>query len=104
MSKTEVLPVGLYGYETQTLTLRKEGKLRVLKRVIGPNKDDIVGDWRKLRNNEFRSVCSCSDAGLARMITSRRMRWAGHVVRSALKSNVNGLLCRRKEITRNTKM
>jgi hypothetical protein len=50
---------------------------RVLRRIFGPKGDDVTGDWRKLHNDEFRNLYSSS--GIIRMITSWRMRWAGHV-------------------------
>ena len=49
--RTIILPVVLYGYETWSLTLRKERKLRVfenkvLRRIFGPRRDEVTGDWR----------------------------------------------------------
>jgi hypothetical protein len=50
---------------------------RVLRRIFGPKRDDVIGGWRKLHNEEFHNLfCSSS---IIRMIKSRRMRWAGHV-------------------------
>ena len=48
--RTIILPIVLYGYETWSLTLREERKLRVfenmvLKRIFGP-RDEVTGDWR----------------------------------------------------------
>jgi len=48
-----ILPVVLYGCETWSLTLREKRRLRVfenrvLKRVFGPKRDDVTGEWRKL--------------------------------------------------------
>ena len=53
-----ILPVFLYGCETWSLTLRKERRLRVfenrvLRRVFGPKRDDVTGEWRKLHNEEL---------------------------------------------------
>jgi hypothetical protein len=50
-----VLPVVLYGCETWSLTLRKEQRLRefenrVLRRIFGPKRDEVTGEWRKLHN------------------------------------------------------
>jgi hypothetical protein len=47
----------LYGSETWSLTLREEHRLRVfenrvLRRIFGPKRDDVMGDWRKLHNEE----------------------------------------------------
>ena len=52
--RTITLPVVLYGCETWSLTLRKGRRLRVLKyrvlrRIFGPRRDGVTGDWRKLR-------------------------------------------------------
>jgi hypothetical protein len=56
-----ILPVVLYGCETWSLTLREEGRLRVfentvLRRVFGPKRDDLTGEWRKLHNEELRDL------------------------------------------------
>jgi hypothetical protein len=74
----------LYGCETWSLTLREEHRLRVfenevLRRIFGPKKDEGTGGWRKLHNVELRDLYS--SPSISRIIKSRRMRWAGHVVR-----------------------
>jgi hypothetical protein len=51
--KSIILPVVLYGRETWYLTLREEHRLRVfenrvLRRIFGPKRDEVTGDWRKL--------------------------------------------------------
>jgi len=79
-----ILPVVLYGCETWSLTLREERKLmmfedRVLRRIFGPKRDELTGEWRKLHNVELNDLYSSPNT--VRMITSRRMRWAGHVAR-----------------------
>ena len=56
--RTIIFPVVLYGCETWSLTLREEHRLsvfenRVLRRVFGPKRDEITGEWRKLRNEEL---------------------------------------------------
>jgi hypothetical protein len=53
--KTIILPVVLYGCETWSLTLREEHRLRVfenrvLRRILGPKRDEVTGEWRKLHN------------------------------------------------------
>jgi hypothetical protein len=82
--KTTILPVILYGCETWSLTLREEHRLkvfenRVLRRVFGPKRDEVMGEWRKLHNEELHSLYSSPD--IIRQVKSRRMRWAGHVAR-----------------------
>jgi hypothetical protein len=56
--KTIILPVVLYGRETWSLTLRDEHRLRVfenrvLRRIFGPKRDEVTGEWRKLHNEEL---------------------------------------------------
>ena len=52
---------------------------RVLRRIFGPKRDGVTGQWRKLHNEELNDLyCSAS---IVRVIKSRRMRWAGHVER-----------------------
>jgi hypothetical protein len=76
--------VVLYGYETWSLTLREEHRLRVfenrvLKRIFGPKRDEVTRDWRKMHNEELHNLYP--SPSIMRMIKSRRMRWAGHVAR-----------------------
>jgi hypothetical protein len=52
---------------------------RVLRRIFGPKRDEVTGDWRKLQNVELYNLYSSPN--LIKMIKSRRMRWAGHVAR-----------------------
>jgi hypothetical protein len=52
---------------------------RVLRRIFGPKRDEVPGDWRKLHNEELHNLHSSPD--IIRQIKSRRMRWAGHVAR-----------------------
>ena len=74
----------LYGCETWSLTLRKERRLRVfenrvLRKVFGPTRDEVTGEWRKVHNEELNDLYSLPN--IVRVVKSRRMRWAGHVVR-----------------------
>jgi PAS domain-containing protein len=52
---------------------------RVLRRIFGPRRDEVTGEWRKLHNEELNDLY-CSP-NIVRVIKSRRMRWAGHVAR-----------------------
>jgi len=82
--RTIILPVGLYGCETWSLTVREERRLRVfenrvLRRVFGPKREEVTGEWRKLHNEELCNLYSLPN--IVRVVKSRRMRWAGHVTR-----------------------
>ena len=59
--RTITLPVALYGCETWPLTLREERKLRVfenmvLRRIFGPRRDEVTGEWRRLHNEELNDL------------------------------------------------
>jgi hypothetical protein len=69
----------LYGCETWLLTLREGRRLRVLRRIFGPKRDEVRGEWRKLHNEELNHLY-CSP-NIIRVMQSRRTRWAGHVAR-----------------------
>ena len=80
--RTIIMPIVLYGCETWSLT-REERRLsvfenRVLRSIFGPKRDEVTGEWRKLYNEELNDLCSCPN--IVRVLKSRRMRWAGHVV------------------------
>jgi hypothetical protein len=82
--RTITLPVVLYGWETRSLMLREEHRLRVfenrvLRRIFGPKRDEVMGEWRKLHNEELHNLYSFPD--IIRQMKSRRMTWAGHVAR-----------------------
>ena len=89
--RTIILPVVLYGCETWSLTLREEMKLRafenmVLRRIFGPRRDEVTGEWRRLHNEELNDLYSSRN--IVRVIKSRRMRWAGHVARMGEETGV----------------
>ena len=52
---------------------------RVLRRLFGPKRDEVTGEWRKLHNEELSDLYSLPN--IVRMVKLRRMRWAGHVAR-----------------------
>jgi hypothetical protein len=89
--KTIILSLVLYGCETWSLILREEHRLRVL---FGPKKDELVGEWRKLHNEELHNFHS--SPSIIRM-TKSRMRWAGHVVQRGEKRNTYWLLVGKPE-------
>jgi hypothetical protein len=89
--KAIILPVVLYGSETESVTLREEQRLRVfenrvLRRIFGPKWDEVMGEWRKLHNGELHNLYSSTD--IIRQMKSRRMRWAGHVAHMVEESKV----------------
>jgi hypothetical protein len=90
----------LCGCETWSLTLREERKLRVfenmvLRRIFGPRRDEVTGDWRRLHNEELNDLYSSPN--IVRVIKSRRMRWAGHVARMGEERGVYRVLVGKPE-------
>jgi hypothetical protein len=63
---------------------------RVLRRIFGPARDEVTGEWRKLHNKELYALYSSSD--IIRVIKSRRLRWAGHVARMGERRGVYRVL------------
>ena len=95
-----ILPVVLYGCETWSLTLREESRLRlfenrVLRRIFGPKRDEVRGEWRKLHNKELNDLYSLPN--IVRVAKSRRMRWAGHVARMGEDRGVHRVLVGKPE-------
>jgi hypothetical protein len=98
--KTTIPPAVLYGCETWSLTLREEHRLRVfenrvLRRISGPKKDEVTGEWRNFYNEELHILYSSPN--IIRQIETRRMRWAGHVARMGEERNVYGVLMENPE-------
>ena len=90
----------LYGCETWSLTLREERKLRVfenmvLRRIFGPRRDEVTGEWGRLHNEELKDLYSSSN--IVRMIKSRRMKWAGYVARMSEERRVYRFLVGKPE-------
>jgi hypothetical protein len=77
--RTIILPFVLYTCESWSLTLREECRLRVfensvLRRILGPKRDEVTGEWRSLHYNAL-----YFSRNTIRVMNSRRLRWAGHV-------------------------
>ena len=86
--------------ETWSLTLRDERKLRafenmVLRRIFGPRRDEVTGEWRISHNEELNDLYSSPN--IVRVIKSRRMRWAGHVARMGEERGVYRVLVGKPE-------
>jgi hypothetical protein len=67
---------------------------RVLRRVFGPKRDEVTGEWRKLNNEDHNDLYSLPN--IVWVVKSRRMRWAGHVARMG-KRGVQRVLVRKPE-------
>jgi hypothetical protein len=70
----------LYWYETWSLALREEYRLRVYdnrvpRRIFRPKRDEVTGGWGKLSNEEFHELYS--SPSIIRIIVSRMMVWTG---------------------------
>jgi hypothetical protein len=67
----------------------------VLRRIFGPKRDEVTGEWRKLHNEELHILYSSPD--IVRHIKSWRMRWAGHVARMGEERKVHRVLLGKHE-------
>jgi hypothetical protein len=67
----------------------------VLRRIFGPRRDEVTGEWRKLYNEELHNLYSFPD--IIRQVKSRRMRWAGHVARMGEERKVYKVLVGKPE-------
>jgi len=67
----------------------------VLRRVFGPKRDEVTGEWKKLYNEELSDRYSLPN--IVRVVKSRRMRWAGHVVRMGEGRGMYRVLVRKPE-------
>jgi hypothetical protein len=99
MYRTIILPVVVYGCETWSLTLREELRLgvfgnRVLRRIFGPKRDEVTGDWRKLHDEELNDLYS---PNIVRAIKSRSMRWVGRLARMGKRRGVYRVLVGKPE-------
>jgi hypothetical protein len=62
----------------------------VLRRIFGPKRDEVTGEWRRLHDKELYAVYS--SPSIIRVMKSRRLRWAGHVVRMRARSPYSFLI------------
>jgi hypothetical protein len=77
------------------MILRQKHRLRVfensvLRRIFGPNRDEVTGGWRKLHNEELHNLYS--SPSIIRMIKSRKIGWAGHAARMGENRNAYRIL------------
>jgi hypothetical protein len=98
--RTIILPVVLYGCETWSPTRREQYRLsvfenRVLRRIFGPKRDEMKGEWRRLHNEELNDLYSSPNT--IRIIKSRRVRLAGHVARMGKQKGAYKILVWRPE-------
>jgi hypothetical protein len=98
--KTIIIPAVLYGCETRSLTLREQHRLRVFENrvlmgILGPKRNEVMGEWRKMYNGELHNLYSSPD--IIRQVKSRRMRWAGHVVHMEEKRKLYKVLVEKPE-------
>jgi len=80
--------------------LREERKLRVfenmvLRRIFGPRRDEVTGEWRRLHYEELNDLYTSPI--IVRVIKSRRMKWAGHVARMGEEREVYRVLVGKPE-------
>ena len=68
---------------------------RVLRRIFGPKRDEVTGEWRKLHNEELNNLYSSPN--IVRVIKSRRMRRAGHVARMGKRRGVYMVMVEKPE-------
>jgi hypothetical protein len=95
-----ILSLVLYGYESWSLILRDECRLRVfvnrvLRKIFGSKRDKVTGECRKLHNEKLYDLYSSPN--IVRVIKSRGMRWAGHLERLGERRGIYGVLVGRPE-------
>ena len=83
----------MYGCENWSLTLKEECRLRVfenrvLRRICGPKRKEVIGQWRQLHNEELTYLYSSPN--IIQVTKSRRIRWAGHAARVGERRCIQG--------------
>jgi hypothetical protein len=68
---------------------------RVLRRIFGPKRDEVTGEWRKLHSEELYNLYAFPD--IIRQVKSRPMMWAGHVARMGEERKVYKVLVGKSE-------
>ena len=79
--RTIILPVVLYGCEAWSLTLQEERKLRVfenmvLRRIFGPRRDEVTGEWRRLHNEKLNDILLLTQYCAGDKMEKNDMGWA----------------------------
>jgi hypothetical protein len=82
------------------MSIKRKHRLRVFKnrvqrRIFGPKRDEVTGEWRKLHNEELHNLFSSPD--IIRQVKSRRMRWVGNVVCIGEKRKLHKILVGKSE-------
>jgi hypothetical protein len=67
----------------------------LLRRIFGPKRDEVTGEWRKLHNEELNDLYSSPN--IVQVTELRRMRWAGHITRMGKSRGVYRVLVRKPE-------
>ena len=67
----------------------------MLRRLFGPKRDEVTGEWRKLHNGELKDLYS--SPSIVRVVKSRIMRWTGHVARMGEERGVHRVLVGKPE-------
>ena len=98
--RTIILPIVVYGCETWSLTFREQRRLRVfenraLRGILGPKRDGVTEEWKKLHNVKLNDLY-CSPT-IARVIKSRRMKWAMYIARMRERRGVYRILVGKPE-------
>jgi len=73
-------------------------RIGVLRRIFGPKRDEVTGEWIKLQNEELNDLYSSPN--IIRVIKSRRMRWIGHVAHTGERTGVYRVLVGKPERNR----